>query len=76
MRGAYLSMKPLQQSLPNPVPHGIRRDLEKILESLFSQEIRIALVGPKIRQQPKKGGPSTPTTDLVRPLHLESEAIR
>ena len=40
MKGAYLSMKPPHQSLPNP--HGIQRDPYKILESLLYQEIRIA----------------------------------
>lgn len=40
MKGAYLGMKLPHQSLPNP--HGIRRDPQKILESLLYQEICIA----------------------------------
>jgi len=76
MKGAYLGMKPPHQSLPNPVPHGILRDPQKILKSLLSQEIRIALVGFKVRQPPKESRPSTPTINFFGPLHLEPKATR
>lgn len=57
------------------MPHGVQGDLQKVLEPLLSYEICIALVGPRIRQQSKKSGPSTSTQDLIRPLHSELEAI-
>lgn len=75
MKGVCFGMKLPHQSLLNPMPHGVQGDLQKVLEPLLSYEIYIALVGPRIRQQPKKSGPSTSTQDLIRPLHSESEAI-
>ena len=49
MKSACLGMKSPHQSLPNPLPHGIWRDPQKILEPLLSQEIRIAPVGLRVR---------------------------
>ena len=69
-------MKLPYQSLPDPVPHGEWGDLQEILNSLFSQKLSIPLVGPQSKQQSKKGGPSTPTSYLVVPLHSKLETIR
>ena len=69
VKGAYLGMKSPYQSLPDPMPYGVWGDPQEILKSLLFQELCIAPVGPRSKQQPKKSGPSTLTSDLVRPLH-------
>ena len=76
VKGTYLGMKLPHQNLPDLVPHGVRGDPQEILKSLLSQKLGIPLVGPWRKQQSKKGGPSTPTSYLVRSLHSKSEAIR
>ena len=76
VKSAYLSMKLPPQSLPDLVLHGVRGDPQEILKSLLSQKLSISLVGPRRKQQPKKGGPRTPTSYLVGSLHSKSEAIR
>ena len=75
MEGASLNMKPPHQSLPNLVPHGERGNLQEIPKSLLSQKLGVPLMGPKSKHQPEKSGPSTPTTELVNPLHPKLEAI-
>ena len=75
VKGAHLGMKLPHQSLPDPMPRGVRGDLQETLKSLLSQKLGISLVGPNSKQQPKKGKPSTPTPNLVDCLHSKSEAI-
>ena len=76
VKSAYLSMKLPPQSLPDLVLHSVRGDPQEILKSLLSQKLSISLVGPRRKQQPKKGGPRTPTSYLVGSLHSKSEVIR
>jgi len=67
-------MKPLLQSLRNPVPHGERGNLQEVLKSLLSKKCSILQLGPRSEQQPKEDRPGASTMELVAPLHLKSEA--
>ena len=74
VEGACLGMKPPLQSLRNPVPHGEWGNLQEVLKSLLPEKCNILQLGPRSEQQPKEDRPGAPTTELVAPLHLKSEA--
>ena len=75
VKGVCLNVKPPYQSFPDPMPHSEWGDLKEVRKALLSQKLNISLVGPRSEYKPYKNGPSTPTSDLVRPLHSKSEAI-
>ena len=76
MEGACLNMKPLHQSLPNPMPYGEQGNPQEVLKSLLSKKHGVPQIGPKSEQYSEESGPRTPATEPLTPLHLKSEAIR
>ena len=56
------------------MPHGEWGNLQEVLKPLLSQKRGVPQMGPRSEQRPKESGLGAPTTELVAPLHLKSEA--